>query len=86
MNAKSGNLFDPMGTITQGEFADALLLAHGWSAFPDNAKEAKEKFINRKQEPVMDSCFLLYNPFLISEDNRLIYTILIVHLNILNYN
>lgn len=45
MNAKSGNLFDPMGTMTQGEFADALLLAHGWSAFPDNNKESKEKFI-----------------------------------------
>ncbi|EEM13352.1 MULTISPECIES: serine hydrolase domain-containing protein [Bacillus] len=45
MDAKKGNLFDPMGTMTQGEFADSLLRAHGWSAFPDESKEAKEKFI-----------------------------------------
>ncbi|PGA98742.1 serine hydrolase [Bacillus toyonensis] len=42
MDAKEGNLFDPMGTMTQGEFADSLLRAYGWSGFPD---EAKEKFI-----------------------------------------
>lgn len=45
MDAKAGNLFDPMGTMTQGEFADALLLAHGWNNFPDDAKEAKKQFI-----------------------------------------
>ncbi|MEY8351340.1 serine hydrolase [Bacillus cereus] len=45
MGAKKGNLFDPMGTMTQGEFADSLLRAHGWSSFPDESKEAKEKFI-----------------------------------------
>lgn len=45
MDAKKGNLFDPMGTMTQGEFADSLLRAHGWSSFPDESKEAKEKFI-----------------------------------------
>ncbi|MCR8979350.1 serine hydrolase [Brevibacillus laterosporus] len=45
MNAKAGNLFDPMGTMTQGEFADALLLAHGWINFPDDAKMAKKQFI-----------------------------------------
>ncbi|ADP31070.1 serine hydrolase [Bacillus atrophaeus] len=45
MDAKAGNLFDPMGTMTQGEFADALLLAHGWSNFPDDSKEAKKQFI-----------------------------------------
>ncbi|EJR97573.1 serine hydrolase domain-containing protein [Bacillus mycoides] len=45
MDAKTGNLFDPMGTMTQGDFADSLLRAHGWSAFPDESKEEKEKFI-----------------------------------------
>lgn len=30
---------------TQGEFADALLLALGWSNFPDDTKEAKKQFI-----------------------------------------
>ncbi|MEH7060485.1 serine hydrolase [Bacillus wiedmannii] len=45
MDAKIGNLFDPMSNMTQGEFADSLLRAHGWSAFPDESKEAKEKLI-----------------------------------------
>ncbi|WP_459500554.1 serine hydrolase [Bacillus sp. C1] len=45
MNAKVDNLFDPMGTMTQGEFADTLLLAYGWNAFPDDSKEAKEKMM-----------------------------------------
>ncbi|HDR7992788.1 TPA: serine hydrolase [Bacillus cereus] len=45
MDAKKSNLFDPMGTMTQAEFADSLLRAHGWSSFPDESKEAKEKFI-----------------------------------------
>ncbi|MDM5436380.1 beta-lactamase family protein [Bacillus hominis] len=45
MDAKTGNLFDPMSNMTQGEFADSLLRAHGWSAFPDESKEAKEKLI-----------------------------------------
>jgi CubicO group peptidase (beta-lactamase class C family) len=45
MSAKSGNLFDPMGTMTQGEFFDALLLAHGWSIFPGKSEEIKKKSI-----------------------------------------
>ncbi|MGM2863420.1 serine hydrolase [Bacillus cereus group sp. Bce021] len=43
MDAKNGNLFDPMGTMTQGEFADSLLRAHGWGSLPDESKEAKDK-------------------------------------------
>ncbi|MED0934481.1 beta-lactamase family protein [Bacillus mobilis] len=46
MDAKTGNLFNPMGTMTQGEFADTLLLAHGWNGFPDDSKEAREKIMN----------------------------------------
>ncbi|HDX9657929.1 TPA: beta-lactamase family protein [Bacillus toyonensis] len=46
MDAKEGNLFDPMGTMTQGEFADTLLLAHGFNGFPDESKEAKAKIMN----------------------------------------
>ncbi|EOO70019.1 hypothetical protein IIC_04821 [Bacillus cereus VD021] len=38
-------LVDPMSNMTQGEFTEPLLRAHGWSAFPDESKEAKEKFI-----------------------------------------
>ena len=43
MGAKTDNLFNPMDTMTQGEFADMLLLAHGWNGFPDESKEAREK-------------------------------------------
>ncbi len=46
MDAKEGNLFDPMGTMTQGEFADTLLLAHGFNGFPDESKEARAKIMN----------------------------------------
>ncbi|MEE6185200.1 serine hydrolase [Bacillus pretiosus] len=46
MGAKTGNLFNPMETMTQGEFADTLLLAHGWNGFPDESKEAREKIMN----------------------------------------
>lgn len=46
MGAKTGNLFNPMDTMTQGEFADTLLLAHGWNGFPDESKEAREKIMN----------------------------------------
>jgi hypothetical protein len=34
-----------MGTMTQGEFADALLFAHRWNNFLDDDKEAKKQFI-----------------------------------------
>lgn len=43
MGAKTGNLFNPMDIMTQGEFADTLLLAYGWNGFPDDSKEAREK-------------------------------------------
>ncbi|MDQ1852275.1 serine hydrolase [Bacillus stercoris] len=43
MGAKTGNLFNPMDIMTQGEFTDALLLAYGWNGFPDDSKEAREK-------------------------------------------
>ncbi|MEC2060714.1 S-layer homology domain-containing protein, partial [Bacillus stercoris] len=43
MGAKTGNLFNPMDIMTQGEFADTLLLAYGWNSFPDDSKEAREK-------------------------------------------
>ncbi|MBZ4224171.1 serine hydrolase [Bacillus wiedmannii] len=46
MGAKTGNLFNPMETMTQGEFADTLLLAHGWNGFPDESKEARKKIMN----------------------------------------
>jgi hypothetical protein len=46
MGSKKENLFDPMGTMTQGEFADSLLLAYGWNGFPDDSKEAREKIMN----------------------------------------
>jgi hypothetical protein len=46
MGAKTGNLFNPMDIMTQGEFADTLLLAHGWNGFPDDSKEAREKIMN----------------------------------------
>ncbi|MGE7635735.1 serine hydrolase [Bacillus paramycoides] len=46
MGAKTGNLFNPMDIMTQGEFADTLLLAHGWNGFPDESKEAREKIMN----------------------------------------
>ncbi|OEI76129.1 penicillin-binding protein [Bacillus subtilis] len=43
MGAKTGNLFNPMDIMTQGEFTDALLVAYGWNNFPDDSKEAREK-------------------------------------------
>ncbi|WP_283749473.1 beta-lactamase family protein [Bacillus mycoides] len=43
MGAKTGNLFNPMDIMTQGEFEDTLLLAYGWDGFPDDSKEAREK-------------------------------------------
>ena len=33
MEAKTGSKFDPAGTMTQGEFADALVKANGWYVF-----------------------------------------------------
>ncbi|MGG4449425.1 serine hydrolase [Brevibacillus porteri] len=43
MGAKTGSQFDPTGTMTQGEFIDALIKAHGWYGFPG------DEAINRKQ-------------------------------------
>ncbi|WJQ82905.1 beta-lactamase family protein [Brevibacillus brevis] len=43
MGAKTGSQFDPTGTMTQGEFIDALVKANGWYGFPG------DEAINRKQ-------------------------------------
>ncbi|MFF2531752.1 serine hydrolase [Brevibacillus sp. NPDC058079] len=43
MGAKTGSKFDPTGTMTQGEFIDALIKAHGWYGFPG------DEAINRQQ-------------------------------------
>ncbi|MDR6718615.1 serine hydrolase [Paenibacillus sp. 2003] len=45
MGAKSGNRFDPKGKMTQGEFADVLLRAHGMHTFPDEFRENKKRMI-----------------------------------------
>ncbi|OAB25516.1 penicillin-binding protein [Paenibacillus macquariensis subsp. defensor] len=42
ISAKSGNLFEPRGTMTQGEFMDVAILAHGWIHLEDN----KEKIVS----------------------------------------
>ncbi|AJS58238.1 serine hydrolase [Paenibacillus sp. IHBB 10380] len=42
ISAKSGNLFEPRGTMTQGEFMDVAILAHGWAFLEDN----KEKIVS----------------------------------------
>ncbi|MEC0309001.1 serine hydrolase [Paenibacillus lautus] len=34
MNGKSSHIFDPKGTMTQGEFSEVLLRAHGWHKQP----------------------------------------------------
>ncbi|MED1781408.1 serine hydrolase [Brevibacillus fortis] len=43
MGAKTGSQFDPTGTMTQGEFIDALIKAHGWYGFPG------DEALNRQQ-------------------------------------
>lgn len=34
MNGKSSHIYDPKGTMTQGEFSEVLLRAHGWHKQP----------------------------------------------------
>ncbi|NEW04946.1 serine hydrolase [Paenibacillus sp. SYP-B3998] len=46
ISAKSGNLFEPRGTMTQGEFADVAILAHGWATFSDYLDSNKEKIVS----------------------------------------
>ncbi|MFP4975197.1 serine hydrolase [Paenibacillus sp. CN-4] len=46
ISAKSGNLFEPRGTMTQGEFMDAAILAHGWDTFSDILESNKEKIVS----------------------------------------
>ncbi|GGA09576.1 hypothetical protein GCM10008018_63910 [Paenibacillus marchantiophytorum] len=41
ISAKSGNLFEPRGTMTQGEFMDVALLANGWHIFNDTLADNK---------------------------------------------
>ncbi|NOU87383.1 serine hydrolase [Paenibacillus sp. LMG 31460] len=45
MGAKSGDRFDPKGTMTQGEFADVLLRAHGWHTISDLFEGNKKQMI-----------------------------------------
>ncbi|KZS44525.1 penicillin-binding protein [Paenibacillus glucanolyticus] len=40
-----GNRFDPKGTMTQGQFADLLIPAHGWNIFPVAAKANQQQMI-----------------------------------------
>lgn len=40
------NRFHPEGNMTQGEFADLLLRAHGWFGFPDDIEKNKAKIIS----------------------------------------
>ncbi|MBH5319961.1 serine hydrolase [Paenibacillus sp. GSMTC-2017] len=43
--AKEGNNFDPKGTMTQGEFMDTIMIAHGWHGFPDMIEGHKKQMI-----------------------------------------
>lgn len=45
MGAKSGDRFEPKGTMTQGEFADVLLRAHGWHTISDLFEGNKKQMI-----------------------------------------
>lgn len=40
-----GNRFDPKGTMTQGQFADLLIPAHGWNMFPGTAIANQQQVI-----------------------------------------
>lgn len=51
ISAKSGNNFEPQGTMTQGEFMDALILAHGWYGFPHLIEGNKE--LTKKESLVL---------------------------------
>ncbi|MEC0090989.1 serine hydrolase [Paenibacillus macquariensis] len=46
ISAKSGNLFEPLDTMTQGEFMDVAILAHGWATFNDYLEDNKEKIVS----------------------------------------
>lgn len=46
MTAKSGNRFDPQGKMTQGEFAEVLLRAHGWYGFPWAIEGNKKQMVS----------------------------------------
>lgn len=51
ISAKSGNNLDPLGKMTQGEFMDTLILAHGW-IIPDYIRANKE--LTKKGIPGFD--------------------------------
>ncbi len=51
ISAKSGNNFDPLGKMTQGEFMDTRILAHGW-IIPDYIRVNKE--LTKKGIPGFD--------------------------------
>jgi len=46
MDGKSATLFDPNGTITQGEFSELLLHAHGWESMPYTIEANKKQMIS----------------------------------------
>lgn len=45
MSGKSANLFDPQGTMTQAEFSDVLLRAHGWQNMPYAVESNKKQMM-----------------------------------------
>ncbi|MVO99939.1 serine hydrolase domain-containing protein [Paenibacillus lutrae] len=45
MGAARDNLFEPARTLTQGEFADLLIQAHGWYIFPGQSENNKKQMM-----------------------------------------
>ncbi|OPH53508.1 penicillin-binding protein [Paenibacillus ferrarius] len=46
MDGKSATLFDPEGTLTQGEFSELLLHAHGWESMPYTIEPNKKQMLS----------------------------------------
>lgn len=46
MDGKSATRFDPDGTITQGEFSELLLRAHGWHTMPYTVEPNKQQMMS----------------------------------------
>ncbi|WP_028563629.1 serine hydrolase [Paenibacillus pinihumi] len=46
MNGKSATLFDPEGTMTQDEFSELLLRAHGWHTMPYTVEPNKKQMMS----------------------------------------
>ncbi|MGO4270987.1 S-layer homology domain-containing protein, partial [Paenibacillus sp. TAF58] len=47
LSGKSANLFDPQGTMTQGEFSEVLLRAHGYNHFPFMLEPNKKQMLTQ---------------------------------------